>query len=114
MIGITDALQSLRPNSHWALRSNDYSGLEWLDEQQTKPTELEVDAEIARLTAEQPFKDCKAKAKTLIAASDWAALPDVNLANRADFDAYRAALRALIINPVVEPVWPIEPDPIWS
>lgn len=58
--------------------------------------------------------DVKDKAKKLIADCDWSALPDVGLVNQSDFIAYRAALRALIINPVANPVWPTEPTPEWG
>ena len=44
-----DAIQSLRPGASWSLNGNDYSGLEWLDETQTKPTEEELVAESAKL-----------------------------------------------------------------
>ena len=44
-----DALQSLCPNAQWVLRGND---LEWLDTEQTQPTEAEIQAEITRLQAE--------------------------------------------------------------
>ena len=43
------ALQSLRPDAQWALRGDD---LEWLDTEQTKPTEAEITAEVFRLQAE--------------------------------------------------------------
>ena len=35
---IPDALQSLKPGAQWTLRGLEYSGLEWLDSSQTKPT----------------------------------------------------------------------------
>lgn len=114
MISISQALFSLRPGAEWVLRGNEYAGLEWLDKVQTQPTEAEINAEIARLTAEQPLKDCKAKAKQLIAATDWSVLPDVGLTNKADFEAYRATLRGLIVTPVANPVWPTEPQPVWG
>ena len=57
---------------------------------------------------------CKEEAKKRIATTDWAVLPDVGLANVAAFETYRAALRELIKNPVAEPTWPTEPEPIWS
>jgi hypothetical protein len=49
MIDKTDALHSLRPNSEWVLRGDE---LEWLDTEQTQPTEEEIQAEITRLQAE--------------------------------------------------------------
>ena len=43
------ALQTLRPQAQWVLRGDD---LEWLDTEQTEPTEEELQAEITRLTEE--------------------------------------------------------------
>lgn len=59
MITIPDALQALRPGAEWVLRGNEYAGLEWLDKVQTKPTEQEVNDEIAKLQAELPNKLAK-------------------------------------------------------
>ena len=48
---ITSALQSLRPNSSWAVDGNT---ILWYSEDITQPTQEEIDAEIARLdTVEQ-------------------------------------------------------------
>lgn len=58
--------------------------------------------------------ECEAKAKELISKCDWSVLPDVNLQNKSEFESYRSKLRQLIVNPVENPVFPIEPDPIWS
>ena len=44
-----NALQSLRPMAQWVLRGD---SLEWLDTEQTQPTEAEITAEVARLQAE--------------------------------------------------------------
>ena len=44
-----DAIQSLRPNAEWVLRGDT---LEWLDTNQTQPTEAEIQAEVTRLQAE--------------------------------------------------------------
>ena len=114
MITIPDALQSLRPGAEWVLRGNEYAGLEWLDQVQQKPTEQEVNDEIARLEAQAPLDACKAQAKERIANVDWAVLPDVGLVNVSDFKAYRAILRQYILNPVADPVWPTEPQPVWE
>lgn len=109
--GKFEAIRSLHPNAKFAVRGDE---LEWLDELLSQPTEEQINNEIARLAAQEPFDNCKIKAKQLIAACDWSALPDVGLVNQADFIAYRAALRALIINPVADPVWPTEPTPDWG
>jgi hypothetical protein len=49
MITKANALQSLRPSAQWVLRGDD---LEWMDTEQTQPTEAEITAEIARLQSE--------------------------------------------------------------
>jgi hypothetical protein len=49
--GIPEALQSLKPGAQWSLAGDDYTGLDWLDEEQTQPTEEECIAEAARLQA---------------------------------------------------------------
>lgn len=49
---IPSALQSLRPGAQWVLRGDDYSGLEWLSVDQTKPTEEEVNTEVLKIQAE--------------------------------------------------------------
>lgn len=64
---------------------------------------------------EQAQKDaCKDKAKALLAASDWAVLPDVGLSNQDAFVFYRLNLRNLVKDPVVDPVWESEPIPAWK
>lgn len=111
---IPAALQVLRPGAQWVLRGDEFSGLEWLDAIQSCPTEEEINAEIAVLDAQYPLDACKREAKTRIASTDWAVLPDVPLENKLDFEAYRATLRTLILTPVADPQWPTEPTPVWG
>lgn len=113
MITIAHALNTLRPNAQWAVSNNSYSEITWLDTVQTKPTEAEVNAEVARLTEQVPFDACVSEAKRLLALSDWSVLPDVNISNKSEFEAYRAELRTLMFNPVASPVFPTEPQPNW-
>jgi len=72
-----------------------------------------VNAEILILQNQAAINYCKKQAKELIANCDWAMLPDVNISNRAEFEAYRTTLRNLILNPVANPVFPTEPQPVW-
>lgn len=58
--------------------------------------------------------NCKEESKKRIANSDWSVLPDVNITNKSEFKMYRTQLRNLIINPVEDPIFPVEPNPIWS
>jgi hypothetical protein len=59
-------------------------------------------------------ESCKSKARELISLSDWSVLPDVKIENKSEFESYRTQLRNLIINPVEDPIFPTEPNPIWS
>lgn len=111
MITKADAILSLVPGAEVIVRGDD---VEWLNPSVAPVTEEQIQKELDRLIAQQPFDDCKAKAKQLIAASDWSVLPDVGLQNKSEFEAYRAQLRALIVTPVSNPVWPTEPSPVWS
>ena len=45
-----DALQALTPNAQWVLRGD--SDLEWLDTEQTQPTDAAIAAKIVQLQAE--------------------------------------------------------------
>lgn len=113
MVKISTAILSLVPGAIFGITNNQYDTIEWSDNR-TQPTEAEVNAEIARLEAQIPLDQCKDEAKKRIAATDWSVLPDVGISNTAEFETYRAALRELIKNPVAEPVWPTEPEPVWS
>ena len=46
MISTSDALATLRPKAQWVLRNDE---LEWLDTEQTEPTDIEIQTELARL-----------------------------------------------------------------
>ena len=51
-MSVSDALRALFPNgAGYHLKGHEYSGLIWLDETLTKPTEEEINAKIAELQA---------------------------------------------------------------
>lgn len=57
----------------------------------------------------------KTTAMGLLTETDWTQMPDVNLVNKADFTAYRAALRAIAVTPrVLVSEWPEKPEEVWS
>lgn len=83
-------------------------------------TQGELDAEQAAADAASKTAN-EARAKRELQDSDWSELPtvrDVNmdphLINATDFDAYRVALRAIVVNPPAIAVWPVRPDAVWS
>ena len=48
-IGISEALHSLRSKAEWVVRDDE---IEWMDKEQTQPTDTEIQAEITRLQTE--------------------------------------------------------------
>lgn len=74
----------------------------------------EVSYDLNKVTEQAKKIACKQQAKWLLSNSDWSVLPDVGLANQADFDAYRKILRDYAINPVAEPTFPVEPKAVWK
>jgi hypothetical protein len=57
----------------------------------------------------------KRSAEQLLTQSDWAVLPDVDLANKADWASYRATLRGIARNPPIDPaVFPTRPPEVWN
>lgn len=66
---ITKALERLRPGASWYLEGDEYAGLEWLDEEQPKPTAAEVAAEVALIQdEEQSVADARESALTKLMA----------------------------------------------
>ena len=90
---LASALQSLKPGAEWVLRGNEYSGLEWLDSGQTKPTETEVTNKVTALDAAEPMRLLRIERDTRIAKTDWRASSDLTLADA--WKTYRQALRDL-------------------
>ena len=94
-ITIIEALTSLKPKAQWNLIGFDYSGLEWLDETQIKPTEEEINAKIAELEAAEPARQVREIRDRLLAESDWTQSRDVVLLNDTTWKQYRQDLRDL-------------------
>ena len=90
---IPSALQELKPGATWNLRGEEYSGLEWLDSSQTKPTETEINSKISELDNAEPMKLLRQERDRRIALTDWRASSDLTLASA--WSTYRQALRDL-------------------
>ena len=67
------------------------------------------------ITAKEDAKKAenKARAMSLLTATDWTQIPDVALLNKDEFTAYRAALRAIALNPEVTVEFPELPVEQW-
>ncbi len=88
MITKANALQSLRPGAEWVLRGDE---LEWLDQNQTQPTEAEIQAEIARLEADYAAKEYQRQR-----AAEYPSIVDqLDLLYHGGMDAWKSAIQAV-------------------
>ena len=94
-ITIVEALIALKPKAQFILRGDTYAGLEWLDKNQTMPTEDEINVKIAELEAEEPARQVREIRNRLLAESDWTQSRDVVLLNDTTRKQYRQDLRDL-------------------
>ena len=90
---IAHASPLLRPGANWILRGDDYSGLEWLDSSQTKPTETEIYSKISELDNAEAMRLLRIERDIRIAKTDWRASSDLTLSDA--WKTYRQALRDL-------------------
>ena len=97
---ISDAILILRPGADWIQRGEDYSGLEWLDSSQTKPTETEINSKISELDAVEAMRLLREERNVLLSETDWVTVRsiDTGVAISNDWKAYRQALRDLPAN----------------
>ena len=96
-LDIGDALSALRPNCEYMLDGENYSGITWLDKNQTLPTEQEVLEKLAELQVAEPMRLLRQKRNELIAETDWTQLKDISLDSirEKNWKEYRQALRDL-------------------
>ena len=90
---IPEALQALKPKALWTLRGKEYSGLEWQDSSQTKPTETEENSKISELDNAEAMRLLRLERDKRISNTDWRASSDLTLADA--WKTYRQALRDL-------------------
>ena len=93
MTDIPTALKALTPGAEWIVYGEDYSGIEWLDKSQTKPTEDEINAKITELTNAEPLRLLREERDRRLQATDWRASSDLTLSG--DWKAHRQDLRDL-------------------
>jgi hypothetical protein len=92
--GIPEAIMSLTPGAQWSLTGEDYAGLDWLDEEQTQPTEEQCLAEVARLQAAYDALEYqRLRAPEYPPITDY--IDGVVKGDKAQVDAYVAACKAI-------------------
>ncbi len=89
----TRALEELKPNSEWAVTGDQYSRLTWLDKNQTKPTEDEINAKITELQNAEPMRLLRIERNRLLQETDWRASSDLIMSE--EWKIYRQRLRDL-------------------
>jgi hypothetical protein len=101
-----EALVSLAPAAEWVLTGDT---IRWDSPDIDQPTDEEIDAEIVRLTAAEPWAALRAERDRLLAETDWWAVADRTMSN--EQIAYRQALRNLPANTLDanNASWPVRP-----
>ena len=95
--------------------------LHWDAKLGAQPTQEQLDTAYAAHQQTLQAAENKAKAIQLLNETDWTQHADVNntavkpyLANQAEFNAYRAALRMIAVAPTASVAWPTIPAEQWS
>jgi len=106
---IMQSINALIPDAKYIIRG-DFSGLEWLDER-TVPTESEVQTKYDEIIAAEPLNLLREIRNIKLAETDWTQSRDVTLANDADWQTYRQALRDITdtYTSLDDVVWPEKP-----
>lgn len=65
---IAHALSTLRPGAEWNVRGDSLAGIEWLDSQQSRPTDEEITAAIAAYTPPPTLQEQIATLQSQVAA----------------------------------------------
>ena len=112
MIHKSDALLSLRPGAEWIIKGDE---VEWLDTEQTQPTDVEIQAKVDELTAAEPLKLLRTERNQKLAETDWVVIKEReeggSVSNFADWKTYRQALRDITdtYTSLDDVVWPEKP-----
>ena len=91
----SDAILILKPGASYIVRGDVYSGIEWLDSGQTKPTEAEINNKISELDAAEPMRLLREERFRLLSECDWTQGADVPNSIKTAWQTYRQALRDL-------------------
>ena len=96
---ILEAIKELKPGAIHVIRGVygqlTYSGIEWLDETQTKPTEAEINTKITELDAAEPMRLLRKERNSLLDKTDWTQHDDVPSETKTKWQTYRQQLRDL-------------------
>lgn len=66
------------------------------------------------LSDEEKLIAIERRAKAMLFNTDWTQMPDINLANLDEWNAFRQAVRVIATNPTLDAVFPTKPQAIWG
>ena len=94
---IRSAITALRPGAECTITGNTYEGINWLDKNQTKPTEEEINTKITELQAAEPFRLLREERNRRLAECDWVVTKNAEYGYNIskEWRNYRQALRDL-------------------
>ena len=92
-MNIISAIDSLRPNSGYSLKTDKYEDIEWHDKNSSLPTKEEIQTKLIELEAAEPLRLLRIERNKKLAETDWMANSDVVMVD--DWKMYRQALRDL-------------------
>ena len=102
---LPDVLPILRPGAEWEARATQedgylYSNLVWVDKDQSKPTESEINNKIADMDAAEPGRQLREHRDRLLAECDWVAVKAQETGSEVptNWKEYRQDLRDLPAN----------------
>ena len=103
---IGKALLELRPNAKFSVQDG---VIDWIDSDQTQPTQSEIDAKVAEVQSAQPMEDLRRERNKKLLNTDWMANQDRTM-TQAEID-YRQALRDITdtYSSLDDVVWPTKP-----
>jgi hypothetical protein len=87
-----NAINAISPNAKFTLFG---LTLNWLDENQKKPTEEEIQAKIQELKAAEPMRLLRIQRNQLLQETDWRMTTDYPNSDQAQWASYRTQLRNL-------------------
>jgi len=107
------ALEILRPNAKWTLRGTELDQIEWLDTEQTQPTQDEINAKESELIAAEPLRLLRIERNAKLAETDWVVTMHKELGTNipAAMKTYRQALRDITdsATSLDDVTWPEKP-----
>jgi hypothetical protein len=88
---IVKALLKLRPGAKWTVDGNTYEGITWLDEEQSMPTQAEIDINLQEQVIE--FEQTQYKRQREIEYPSFA--DQFDTLYHGGYDAWRAQIQAI-------------------